>query len=171
MKTKKERKIKVSIIVYVKNGENHIEQCIRSLMNQTLKAIEIIVIDGDSTDNTLNILELLMKEDDRIKLFKGPSSVGAQFNLGLSIACGNSVGICEADDFVDRDMYRKLYRYAKLFRCEVAKADFCKVYKVGDKVEKVYQSTARDEDKNKPIRVRANVGITSGGIWKIWSGI
>lgn len=163
--------IKVSIIVYVKNGEKYIEQCIRSLMDQTLREIEIIVVDGNSTDNTLKLIHSLMLIDNRIHLYKGPSSVGAQFNLGMSAAQGEYVGICEADDYVECNMYETLYDIAQRNNCDIAKADYFRVYTIGQQDEKIYQSTAYEIDKDRLIEVDNNVSLVYEGIWRIWSGI
>ena len=61
--------IKVSVIIYVKNTIEYIEKCIRSVMNQTLQEIEILIIDGGSTDGTLDIIEKMKQEDCRIRIF------------------------------------------------------------------------------------------------------
>ena len=60
--------IKVSVLVPVYNVENYLEQCLKSIVNQTLKDIEIICINDGSTDNSLNILKEYSKLDSRIKL-------------------------------------------------------------------------------------------------------
>ena len=55
--TYESKKIKVSVLIYVRNDKCHIETCIRSVMNQTLREIEIIIIDGQSSDGTLEIIK------------------------------------------------------------------------------------------------------------------
>ena len=163
--------IKVSVIVYVKNGEKYIEQCIRSLMAQTLKEIEIIVVDGNSTDRTLDMINTLQRLDSRIHLFIGPSSVGAQFNLGLSASQGEYIGICEADDYVDPNMYEYLYDIAKINSCDIVRADYYRFYSVGQQDEKIYQTSAYEIDKDRLIEVNNNVSLVYEGIWRVWSGI
>ena len=59
---------KITSITYVKNGAAYIERCVRSVANQSLREIEIIVVDGGSTDGTLTVLERLYREDPRIKI-------------------------------------------------------------------------------------------------------
>ena len=60
---------KVSIIVPAYNVENYIERCVKSIISQTLKTIEIIFLDDGSTDNSLNILRDYEKKDERIQVF------------------------------------------------------------------------------------------------------
>lgn len=119
--------VKVSSITYVRNGEKYIEQCIRSVMKQTLKEIEIIVVDGESTDTTPEILKRLSAEDDRIRLYTCAGSVGAQFNCGLKAAAGEYVGVCEGDDYIPEDKYEILYNIAKENRCHIVKAAYRQV--------------------------------------------
>ena len=60
--------VKISVIIPIYNVENYIEECLDSVINQTLKDIEIICVNDGSTDGTLNILERYAKKDNRIKL-------------------------------------------------------------------------------------------------------
>lgn len=123
--------IKVSVITYVKNTVSYIEECIRSIMNQTLQEIEILVVDGGSIDGTLEIISELQKEDERIRLLHAPASVGAQFNLGLSEAKGEYIAVCEADDHILPEMLEKEYMVAHENRLDVLRADyyrFCNVF-------------------------------------------
>lgn len=125
--------IKVSSITYVKNGEKYIERCIRSIMNQTLKDIEIIVIDGGSTDLTCDIVKNLAKEDNRIIMVKCEGSVGAQFNCGLKLASGEYIGICEGDDYILESKYEKLYNIARKDRCDIVKASYLQFVELDNK--------------------------------------
>lgn len=100
--------IKVSIIVPVFNGEKYIARAINSLLNQSLKEIEIIVIDDGSVDNTLAIMKQFT--DSRIKLIsKVNEGVSKARNLGISLAKGHYIGFLDADDYVNEDMYEELY--------------------------------------------------------------
>ncbi len=125
--------VKVSSITYVKNGEKYIEQCIRSVMNQTLKEIEIIVVDGESTDATPEILKRLSEEDERIRLFKCAGSVGAQFNCGLKAASGVYIGVCEGDDYIPENKYEVLYDIAEKNWCNIVKATYRQIVYVKGK--------------------------------------
>ena len=79
------KEVKVSVLIYVLNDQPHIEKCVRSVMDQSLQEIEIILIDGGSTDRTPEIIEQLRQEDERIKLIQSDSGVGCQFNTGLRL--------------------------------------------------------------------------------------
>lgn len=119
--------IKVSVIIYVKNTVDYIEQCIASVVNQTLREIEILVIDGGSADGTKEIIEKMKESDTRIRTFDAPASVGVQFNIGLQEAKGQYIGVCEADDFIPSDMYEKQYRIAKENNLDVLRAGYYQV--------------------------------------------
>jgi glycosyltransferase involved in cell wall biosynthesis len=107
--------IAVSIIVPVYNVEPYLRRCLDSLINQTLKGIEVICINDCSPDNSLAILKEYAKEDDRIKIidFEKNQGVNAARNSGMKIAKGEYIGFCDPDDYVDLDFYEKLYKLAK----------------------------------------------------------
>lgn len=120
--------IKVSVIVYVLNDAAHIESCVRSVMSQSLRELEILIIDGGSIDRTSEILRKLQKEDARIKIINSEAGVGLQFNTGLKAATGKYIGICESDDYLLPDMYKQQYAIAEQYQLDVLKANvirFC----------------------------------------------
>lgn len=100
-------KDKISIIIPTYNSENTIEKCINSLIEQTYKNLEIIVIDDCSRDNTLNILK---KYKNNIILIKNKKNVGpgASRNKGLKVCSGKYIGFVDSDDYVEKTMYKKL---------------------------------------------------------------
>lgn len=118
----------VSSITYVKNGEKYIEQCVRSVMNQTLSNIEIIVVDGGSSDGTMSILEKLQAEDERIILMTTEGSVGSQFNAALDVAVGEYIAVCEGDDYIFPKKYEKQYNIAKKYNLDVLRANYYRVF-------------------------------------------
>lgn len=133
--------VKVSVIIYVKNTADYIKQCIMSVRNQTLQEIEILVIDGGSTDGTRAIIEKMKEQDARIRTFDAPASVGAQFNIGLQEARGQYIGVCEADDFVPSEMYERQYRIVKENNLDVLRAGYYQVCNV-DGVEYRFEHKA-----------------------------
>lgn len=92
------------------NVSKYIKQCLQSVLNQTLEDIEIICVDGGSTDGTLDIIQQYIKKDNRVKLIHSDiKSYGYQMNLGIKEACGDYIGIVETDDYIQSDMYERLY--------------------------------------------------------------
>jgi len=106
--------VKVSVIVPVYNGEEYIEKCLNSLLEQTLEEIEIIVVDDGSTDMTPDITKRYSTEFPKIRyLRKENGGVSDARNFGLPYAEGEYIGYVDSDDYVDPDMYEVMYNKAK----------------------------------------------------------
>ena len=104
---------KISIVVPVYNVEVYLERCLESLINQTLKDIEIICVNDGSTDSSLVKLEEYAQKDSRIKIInKQNGGIGAARNSGLEVASGEYIGFVDSDDYVDLNFYEKLYAAA-----------------------------------------------------------
>jgi len=120
------RNIKVSVIIPVYNAQEYIEQCLDTLLNQTLKDIEIICVDDESTDNTGNILSRYAEMDGRIRVIHQPNGgAGAARNTGLKYARGKYLSILDSDDFYRPQMIEKAYLHAEknnadivVYRCD-----------------------------------------------------
>ena len=107
--------LKVSVIVPVYNSEKHLRECLDSLVNQTLKDLEVIVIDDASTDKSFEIImEYKNRYPEKIKVFKNEQNKGqgASRNVGLSLATGAFIGFLDSDDYVTPTMYEELYNNA-----------------------------------------------------------
>ena len=116
---------KVTILVPVYNVEKYLHQCMDSIVNQTLKNIEIICIDDGSTDSSSSILDEYASRDNRIKVIhKKNTGYGNSMNLGLDSATGEYIGIVESDDFADPKMFETLYSLAKKDDLDVARSEF-----------------------------------------------
>ena len=112
---------KVSIIVPVFNSEKYLEKCFLSLVNQTLKEIEIIFVNDGSIDKSPEILEEFKSLDARIVvLHQENKKQGAARNYGFSVAKGEYIGYVDSDDWIDNDYYEKLYNAAKNFDSDIA---------------------------------------------------
>lgn len=105
---------KVSIIIPVYNEEQYLRKCMDSVVNQTLKDIEIICVDDGSTDKSLEILQEYKSNDPRIRVIVQKNS-GAYVarNQGLNIAKGEYIGFIDTDDYIDLNTYEKAYETAK----------------------------------------------------------
>jgi len=110
----------ISIIVPVYNKEKYLRKCIESVMNQTLKDIEIICVNDGSTDKSSVILEEYAACDNRISIVSQENrGLGAARNVGIKTAKGEYIGFVDSDDFVDLTMFEKLYKKAKHNNCDV----------------------------------------------------
>lgn len=122
--------IKISIIIPVFNVENYIERCLNSLINQTLKEIEIICINDGSTDNSLNILHKYQKKDCRITIINHKNrGIGYVRNEGVKIAKGEFLGFVDPDDWVDLNYFEKLYTTALQHNADIAVSGFIRLNK------------------------------------------
>lgn len=105
---------KLSVVVIVYNTEYYLEECLDSLVNQTLDSMEIICVNDGSTDNSLNVLNKYAKKYDNIKVIDQENAGGANAgNRGLKEAKGEYVALVDSDDIVVEDAYEKMYNKAK----------------------------------------------------------
>lgn len=116
---------KVSIVIPIYNAEKYLEQCIESVVNQTLHDIEIICVNDGSTDTSLDIVKKYAAQDSRIKVVDKPNSgYGSSMNAGFDIAAGEYLGIVESDDYADAEMFERLYSEAEKNRLDIVKSGF-----------------------------------------------
>jgi glycosyltransferase involved in cell wall biosynthesis len=120
---------KISIIIPVYNVEKYLKRCLDSIVNQTLKDIEIICIDDGSTDNSLAILNDYAQRDSRVKvLHQENAKQGAARNRGLEIATGEFVTFVDSDDWVELDYCELLYNAAIKHNVNIAAASATRDY-------------------------------------------
>lgn len=116
--------MKISVIVPVYNVEKYIHECIDSIINQTLKDLEIILVDDGSPDNCKEILDDYAIKDPRIKVIhKKNAGVSAARNDGLKICTGEYVYIMDSDDYLELDALESMYNNAKITRADVIITD------------------------------------------------
>ena len=124
---------KVSIIVPIYNVEKYFPRCMDSLLNQTLKEIEIILVDDESPDNCPKMCNEYAKKDERIKVIhKTNGGLGFARNSGIDIATGEFLAFIDSDDYVDVSMFEKLYNTAKNKDLDTV---YCGFNKVNSKLE------------------------------------
>lgn len=105
---------RITIIMPSLNVADYIRQCVESVQRQTLKEIEVLVVDAGSTDGTLEILRGYEQKDPRIKIIRSEKkSYGYQLNRGIALARGQYVGIVETDDIAEPDLCERLYEAAR----------------------------------------------------------
>ena len=100
----------LSVIVPVYNVEDYIIQCIDSILNQTLKNMEIIIVNDGSTDGSAEICNKYAKMDSRIVyITKENGGLSEARNVGLKYASADYIGFVDSDDYVDLDFFKVLY--------------------------------------------------------------
>lgn len=125
MKITQENKVKVSIVIPIYNVERYLRQCLDSVVNQTLKEIEIICVDDGSTDSSPEIIAEYASKDPRIKVITKPNSgYGNSMNRGFDAACGEYIGIVESDDYAELNMFECLYKVASENKLDVVKSSY-----------------------------------------------
>ena len=105
--------IKVSVVMSVYNGEKWLESSIKSVLNQTFKDFEFIIVNDGSTDSTLKIIDYFITIDKRIKLInKKNTGLADSLNIGISLAKGNWIARIDADDLSNHTRLEKQYNLA-----------------------------------------------------------
>ncbi len=119
----------ISIIVPVYNVEKYLKKCVDSIVNQTYKNLEIILVDDGATDNSGKICDELVELDNRIKVYhKKNGGLSDARNYGVERATGDYIGFVDSDDYIDAEMYERLYEAIKKENVDVAECNLKIVY-------------------------------------------
>lgn len=130
----------VSISVPVYNAEKYLRQCLDSLVNQTLKDIEIVIVDDGSTDRSASICREYAERDSRILfIFKENGGLASARQAALDAAHGCFFCACDADDWAEPTMYDTLYRKAMETNADIVMCDYWSEYPDGKQTEQKYQ--------------------------------
>ena len=105
---------KVSIIIPVYNTEAYLEECLDSVISQSLRDIEILCINDASTDSSMQILRKYARKDSRIKVLQNSVNQGLSYtrNVGIDNACGEYIQFVDSDDWIEPDTEEVLYKIA-----------------------------------------------------------
>lgn len=120
---------KISVIVPVYNVEQYLERCVDSIINQTYKNLEIILVNDGSTDNSGQICDELAKKDDRIRVIhKKNGGVSEARNVGVKEISGEYIIFIDSDDYIDKKMFSVLYSQIKLEAADVSVCGVMNIY-------------------------------------------
>ena len=122
--------MKVSIIVPVYNVEEYLDKCLNSLVNQTLKDIEIIVVNDGTKDNSQDIIDKYVSNYPKLvkSYIKENGGLSSARNYGLKFASGEYIAFVDSDDYVELDMYEKMYNKAKKENLDIVVCDTINFY-------------------------------------------
>jgi glycosyltransferase involved in cell wall biosynthesis len=152
---------KVSIIVPVYNAEKYLEQCLKSLVSQTLKEIEIIVVNDGSTDESRTIILDYANRDSRIiPLNQSNAGVSLARKKGILEAKGEYIGFVDSDDWVDDNMFMRLYSVATQENADVVECN-----KHGDIPTAGYGVFSQSEFRDKIAKPHLLCGQGSSVLW------
>jgi len=131
----------ISIIVPIYNAEKYIKKCLDSIINQTKKEIEIILINDGSTDNTENIIKEY--KDKRIKYFKNTNhGIGYTRNFGIDKSTSKYIMFLDSDDYLEKTACEELFKKAEKDNLDIVISDFYKVYE--DRIEEIKLPSFKD---------------------------
>ena len=129
----------ISIIVPVYNTENYIDKCIQSILSQTYKKFELLLIDDGSTDNSGAICDNYAKKDDRVKVVhKVNGGQATARNLALQMILGEYVGFVDADDWIEPDMFESLVNAIDTFNVDIVSCGRYRVNPISGKRTEVF---------------------------------
>lgn len=127
----------VSIIVPIYNVEKYLTRCIESIVNQTYRYLEIILINDGSTDNSYEICKRYSEQDNRIVLINKENAGSASAkNYGLKIAKGNYISFVDSDDFIELDMIEYMLDTIKKFDTDIVQCEIINLYRDTDEFKK-----------------------------------
>lgn len=138
----------ISIIVPIYNVEKYLEQCIESLLNQSYKMLEIILVNDGSTDNSGILCDKFKKIDNRIKVIhKKNEGLGLARNTGMKYITGKYVTFMDSDDYADSNLIEELYRNLKENNADTSIGGFKRVKNSGEIIFKEIYDNFTYSDK------------------------
>ncbi len=126
----------ISVIIPVYNVEKYIEMSIKSVIEQSYKNIEIILVDDGSTDNSGNICDTFARKDNRVRVIhKKNSGVSAARNTGINASEGEYICFIDSDDYITEDYVKHMYDVAVKYDTDITTSNQFKIWNDGKTVE------------------------------------
>lgn len=119
----------VSVVVPMYNAEKFIRSCVDSALNQTMKNVEVIIVDDCSQDNSLKLCREIYGSNDRVKIFQQPKNMGAGAarNRGIKEASGEYIAFLDSDDEIMPEHLQKMFTAAKEYNADVIHNDSIRI--------------------------------------------
>lgn len=132
-------KANISVIIPVYNVEKYISECLDSVINQTYKNLQIILVDDGSTDFSGKICDVYAEKDNRITVVHQKNAgAGAAKNTGLELIEGDYFSIIDSDDYIELDMYEKMVNSLEKYNADIVQCLFRNVF-VNDSFDRKYK--------------------------------
>lgn len=119
---------KISVVIPCYNCERFIEKCLESIINQMYDNLEIIVVNDGSTDSTENVVKKYLSDKRVVYIKQENGGEAAARNSGIEVATGEYIGFVDSDDYIDPDMYCKLYKAISETDSDMAVSNYNQVY-------------------------------------------
>lgn len=133
---------KISIIVPVYNASQFLDKCMESIINQTYKKLEIILVDDGSTDSSLEICNKYASKDNRIEVIsKENGGAASARNLGIGYSTGDYIAFVDSDDYIESNMYKQMMNINEEYDCDVV---MCDCYKENEKEKYIFSHNIRE---------------------------
>lgn len=162
----------VTVILPSLNVVRYFEKCLKSVIDQSYKELEILCIDAGSTDGTLEILHNFLNSDSRIKLINSPvKSYGYQVNLGIKMAKGKYIEIVETDDYIEQDMIEKLVKLAESTGVDLVKCDICMFKDFNSHIQGEERRCLGENHYYKKILNKGELNEVQARDCNIWNGL
>lgn len=130
---------KISVVIPVYNVEKYLSECLDSVVNQTYKNLQIILVDDGSTDFSGKICDVYAEKDNRITVVHQKNAgAGAAKNTGLELIDGDYFSIIDSDDYIELDMYEKMVNSLEKYNSDIAQCLFRNVF-VNDSFDRKYK--------------------------------
>ncbi len=158
----------ISVIVPVYKVEKYLHRCVDSILNQTYRNLEIILVDDGSPDSCPKICDEYAKRDNRIKVIhKNNAGVSAARNTGLEFSQGEFIAFVDSDDCIETNMYELLHKSIVKNRCDIAMSGYNLLYK--NDIKKMMDESILhvNDEKLKSIPDVMFVDNSFGNIWRL----
>lgn len=162
----------ITIVVPVYNVENYIERCVKSLINQTYKNLEIILVDDGSTDNSGKLCDKYTKENERIRVIhKKNGGLSDARNVGIDNAKGEYIAFVDSDDWIPIAAIETLYSYITKFNVDIVSGNMVEVFsdypKNSDKNKSMYKIFNTEEALENMLYLHGITNSACGKLYKL----
>ncbi|VWL84911.1 glycosyltransferase family 2 protein [Oceanivirga miroungae] len=166
---------KISIIIPIYNVENYLRKCLDSIVNQTYKNLEILLIDDGSTDKSGKIADEYAKNDSRVIVFHNENGgVSAARNFGLDKATGEYIALVDSDDYVDLTYIEKLYKVLKENNADISVCKFDYIFEKNYrniKIKNIMPFKTRILEKDKALKNIFSYSKKTVSFTTVWASL
>ena len=158
----------ITVIIPVHNVEKHLSQCIKSVLGQSLKNIEVIAVDDGSTDSSGHILDQYAAEDIRLKVIhKDNEGVSEARNEALKHAKGEYTAFVDSDDWIDAEMLEDMYNHAVAYNSEIVMCGYIREFEEHSKVKHMglKNGVIMDKKEVQDCFIRRMIGPVNGELY------